>query len=176
VPLLGADGSPCNTMWPGPRPTLVPSGILIHPTVWPLQTWAENWGLCPLFLAGAAGSPSITMWPRLKPTSILRDILIHPAVWPQYTNVKDRQTGQDRTRQTTDRWYRVNHGQNALLIFHEFLGDYLQNCSAVAEMGDRLAIIDMGKKLGAVPILGELDPHVTQSGLGQSLPLYRVAA
>ena len=29
------------------RPTSLPSGILIHPTVWPQQTWAENWGLCP---------------------------------------------------------------------------------------------------------------------------------
>jgi len=29
-------GSPSNTMWPGPRPTsFLPSGILIHPTVWP---------------------------------------------------------------------------------------------------------------------------------------------
>jgi len=28
-------GSPSNTMWPGPRPTSVPSDILIHPTVWP---------------------------------------------------------------------------------------------------------------------------------------------
>ena len=24
--------------WPGPRPTSVPSGILIHPTVWPQYT------------------------------------------------------------------------------------------------------------------------------------------
>jgi len=28
-------GSPSNTMWPGPRPTFLPSGIFIHPTVWP---------------------------------------------------------------------------------------------------------------------------------------------
>jgi len=28
-------GSPSNTMWPGPSPTSLPSGILIHPTVWP---------------------------------------------------------------------------------------------------------------------------------------------
>jgi len=28
-------GSPSNTMWPGPRPTSVLSGILIPPTVWP---------------------------------------------------------------------------------------------------------------------------------------------
>jgi len=33
-------------------------------------------------------------------------------------------------------------------------------------MGDRLATIDMGRKLGAVALLGELDPHVTQCGLG----------
>jgi len=36
--------SPCNTVWPGPGFTFVPSGILIHLTVWPQQTWAENWG------------------------------------------------------------------------------------------------------------------------------------
>ena len=29
---------PSNTMWPGPRPTSIPSGILIHPTVWPQHT------------------------------------------------------------------------------------------------------------------------------------------
>ena len=34
-------------MWPGPRYSSVPSGILLHPAVWPQQTWAENWGLCP---------------------------------------------------------------------------------------------------------------------------------
>jgi len=28
-------GSPPNTMWPGQRPTSLPNGILIHPTVWP---------------------------------------------------------------------------------------------------------------------------------------------
>jgi len=28
-------GSPSNTTWPGPKPTSVPSGILIHPAVWP---------------------------------------------------------------------------------------------------------------------------------------------
>jgi len=31
-------GSPSNKMWLGPRPTSVPSGILIHPTVWPQYT------------------------------------------------------------------------------------------------------------------------------------------
>jgi len=39
VPLsLGGAGSLSNTMSPGPRPISVPSGILIHPTVWPQYT------------------------------------------------------------------------------------------------------------------------------------------
>jgi len=29
--------------------TSEPSGILIHPAVWPQQTWTENWGLFPFF-------------------------------------------------------------------------------------------------------------------------------
>jgi len=41
---VGGAGTPSNTMWPRPMPTSVPSGILIHPAVWPRQTWAENWG------------------------------------------------------------------------------------------------------------------------------------
>jgi len=44
VPLLGGAGSPSNTMSPGPRPISTPSDIWIHLTVWPQQTWAENWG------------------------------------------------------------------------------------------------------------------------------------
>jgi len=39
VPLWeGGAGSPTNTMWPGPRPTCVPSFIFIRPTVWPQYT------------------------------------------------------------------------------------------------------------------------------------------
>jgi len=37
-------------------------------------------------------------------------------------------------------------------------------------MGDRLATIDMGRKLGDCAPLGELDPHVTQCRLGRGLP------
>jgi len=49
--------------------------------------------------------------------------------------------------------------------------------SHVAEMGDRLATIDMGRKVGAVPLFrgGELGPHLTQCGLGRSLAPYQVA-
>ena len=34
----GGAGSPCDTMWPGPRPTYVQSFILIRQTVWPHYT------------------------------------------------------------------------------------------------------------------------------------------
>jgi len=44
VPLFRGAGSPFNTMSPGPTPASLSSGILIHPAVWPQQTWAENWG------------------------------------------------------------------------------------------------------------------------------------
>jgi len=43
----GRARSSCNITRPGPRPTFIPSGILIHPAVWPQQTWAEiGGGLC----------------------------------------------------------------------------------------------------------------------------------
>jgi len=38
APLGGGAGSPSNTMWPGPRPTCVPSFVLIRRTVWPQCT------------------------------------------------------------------------------------------------------------------------------------------
>ena len=78
MPLLGEGaGSPCNTMRPGPKPTFMPRGILIHPAVWSQQTWAENWGreAVPLFWGGGAGSPSSTMWPGPRPTSVPSGIL-----------------------------------------------------------------------------------------------------
>jgi len=51
APFHGGAGSPSNTMSPGLRPTFIPDGILIHLAVWPQQTWAKNWLLCP-FLGG----------------------------------------------------------------------------------------------------------------------------
>ena len=33
---------------PGSRPTSIPSGILVRPTVWPQRTLAENWGAVPI--------------------------------------------------------------------------------------------------------------------------------
>jgi len=55
-------------------------------------------------------------------------------------------------------------------------------CSAVAEMGDRLATKDMGQEVGAAaPNFffgggGELDPHIIQRRLGRGLPLYQMTS
>jgi len=90
-PLFGRGvGSPSNTKSPGPRPTSIPSGILIHAAIWPQQIWAENWGAPPPFWGRGAGSPSNTMCPGPRPTCLPSFILIRPAVWPQCTNVTDR--------------------------------------------------------------------------------------
>jgi len=35
VPLSWSAGNPFNTMWPAPMSTSVPSGVFIHPAVWP---------------------------------------------------------------------------------------------------------------------------------------------
>jgi len=47
---------PSSTMWPGPIPTSMPSGILIHIVIWQQQTWAENWGAPPPFGGGVLGA------------------------------------------------------------------------------------------------------------------------
>ena len=50
------------------------------------------------------------------------------------------------------------------------------NSSAVAEMGDRLAIIDMDQKVGGCCADfrgGKLGPYLTQCGVGRGLPLYK---
>jgi len=54
VPFLGGGaGCPCNTKSPGPMPISIPSGILIHPTIWPQQIWAENWRTVPVWRRGS---------------------------------------------------------------------------------------------------------------------------
>jgi len=62
VPLSpGGSWVPSNAMWPGPRPTSIPSGILVHPAIWPQGTLAAVW-------------PQYT-WPKIGGCT--------PAVWPQ---------------------------------------------------------------------------------------------
>ena len=75
---VGEAGSPLNTMWPGARPTSVPSGIFGHNRH---QDMTINLGAAVPFSRGA-GSPSNAMWLALRPTSTASSILIH---WLQQT-------------------------------------------------------------------------------------------
>jgi len=98
-PFLGRGAwSTSNTVFVA---TSLPSGILIHLTIWPQQIWAENWGLCH-FGGERAGSLSNTIQPgRSLPACQASSWSIRPTVSPQYTNVTDRQTDR-QTRQRFD--------------------------------------------------------------------------
>jgi len=82
--VLGVAGSTSNTMSRRPRPTSIPSSILMHPAVWPQEKWTENWrgGSAP-FWERCARSPSNTKSSGPRPSSIPSDFLIHAAIWPQ---------------------------------------------------------------------------------------------
>jgi len=94
APFLVGAGSPSNTMWPGPRPTFVPSGILIHPPVWPQQTWAENWGAVPLWRRGSW----VPIWSNVaRAAAYLHDKFhLDPSnhLATIHHRYRDRQTGQ----------------------------------------------------------------------------------
>jgi len=80
--------TPVHLVWrwasaqsPGPTPTSIPSGILVHPAVWPQRSLAENLGTACPFREGGAESQSNTMSPTLRPITVRSGILIHTTVW-----------------------------------------------------------------------------------------------
>jgi len=76
-------------MSPAPRPTSVPSGILMHQAIWPQYIGRKLGGGCCVPFWGGVGFPSNTMSPGPMPSSIPSGMLIHPAVWPQRTWAKN---------------------------------------------------------------------------------------
>ena len=76
--------SQSNTKSPGPMPTTIPSGMVVHPAIWPQRTLAEKWGLC-LFRGGKLGPHHTQCRLGRGYTSVSSGVLIHPAVWPQWT-------------------------------------------------------------------------------------------
>jgi len=94
----GGARSPSNTMWPGPRPTSILSGILSIQPFGHNRHGPKSGGSCAPFLVGDDGSPSKTMWPGPRSTCMPSFILIHPTVWSQYINVTD--TERQRTHFT----------------------------------------------------------------------------
>jgi len=85
----------------------------------------------------------------------------------------------DTSQRSVAIWFRCgetfDHYFITKLLFSLFWMNFYKN-SAVAEMGDCLATIDMGRKLGDCPVLGELGPHVTQCLQGRGLPPYQMAS
>jgi len=74
-------------------------------------------------------------------------------------------------RQTHDDDYNTSKNR------HSYVSrSYKKNkCSAVAEIGDHLATIDMGRKEGSCALFREeLNPHPIQCGRDRGLPLYQV--
>jgi len=149
-----------------PRPTFVQGGILIHAAIWPQQTWAENWGLCPIFGEGA-GSLSNTKSPGLRPTSIPSGILMHPTIWhnrygPKIgglcPNFEEGGVGPHLTR------YRLGCG--------------LLPCQVVSSSMQPCGHNRYGSKTGGcAPVAeGELGPHLTQCGQGRVLPACAVSS
>jgi len=69
------------------------------------------------------------------------------------------------------------HSRQCVIALGSRLIHFLTS-SAVAEMGDRLATINMGRKEGCccAPLGGELGPHLTQCGMGRGLPQNQVAS
>jgi len=101
-----------NTMSLGSRPTFLPSGILIHPAIWPQQILVENCGGC-VPLGDGDGSPPNTAWPGPRPTSVPSFILIHPTVWHNTPTLQtDRQTDRQTERQTGQRSDAANRFTN----------------------------------------------------------------
>ena len=147
-------------MSPGPSPTSLRRGILVHPAIWPQQTWSENWGhsprpnsrgkwengkigvlLCSIFLGEGSWLPMQHNATWAEVYLLPSGILIHPAVWPQQT------------------WAKI-----VVLLFRIFLGggsgSPSNNMAWVKayfvtkwhlDPSSRLATTDMGRKLGAVP-------------------------
>jgi len=84
-------------------PISVPSGILIHPAIWPQHIYRPKiWGCAPLGEGQlTARSPSNQMWPGPRPTcvpSFTLKFLIHPTVWSRHSTptLQTDRTGQDR--------------------------------------------------------------------------------
>jgi len=76
----GGVGFPSNTKSLGPRPTSIPSGILIHAAIWPQQTWAENGGALSPFWGEELGRHLTQCGHGLRPTCMPSFILrsVHP--------------------------------------------------------------------------------------------------
>ena len=159
---LGRAGSPSNTKSPGPRPTSIPSGILVHPAVWPaMDIGRKLGGLCP-FRGGELG-PHLTQcclgW-GLPPYQV-----VSWYIQPFGHNISGPKIGG-----SAPFWGRGAGFPSSTMwpVAHLHAKYHLDPSS-------RLATIDIGRKLeGSAPFLGGGDrsPSYTKSpGTSLGLPL-----
>jgi len=144
-------GTPSNSKSSEPRPISVPSGILIHPTVWPLQTWAENGGCVPFW---GSWVPIKHNMARAEAYFNASFILIHAAVWPQRTWAENwggcAPLGRAGSLSTT-RWPGPRPTSvPSFILVHP-------------------AVWPQRTWTESVPLLGELGPHLTQCGRDRGL-------
>ena len=106
----GATGSPSNTMSPGPRPSVIPSDILIHEAIWPQQIWAEKWG------GGCAPLGEVGAGPHLIQSRLGRDLPPY-----QVTSWSMKPFGRNR--------YGPKIGEGVVPLSGRELGPHLTQCS-----------------------------------------------
>jgi len=151
----------------GPRPTSVPSGILIYPDVSRLATIdiRRKLGMCPFFLGGGGREArshltQCRLSRRLPP--------YHLAVWQQY-----------RHGPKIGGCAPCLRGSCVAIQHNVVWAEAYLGAMCHLDAFRRFATIDMGQKLGAVPLFGgreELGLHLAQCRLGQGLPPYQEAS
>jgi len=163
--LSGGAGSQSNTKSPGPRPTSITGGIVVHPVIWSRQTLTENLGLWP-FRAGGVGSPSNTMSARPRPTSVPSGILIYATVRLQWTWAENwgcAVFGMELPPHVTMYFGRGYISVPSRILIHAAVWPQLT-------WGD-----NWGRRSAPVLGRGQLGASLTQSLWGRGLRLYQVA-
>ena len=121
-------GSPSNAKSPGPRLTSIPSGILIHPAIWPQKNMGRKLGAVPLW-GGGAGSPSNSVARAEAYLYLHAKFHLDPSNrLPQCINVTDRQDRQTNCRQT-DRRNNKKYMQRSDSIGPTVLQTVAQKCA-----------------------------------------------
>ena len=142
--------SPSNAVWPWPRPTSMSSFILIDLYRRLATTdMGRKRGPRSPFLARGTWVPSNTMSLGLGPTCLPSGILIDQDMWSQH----GRKLGRLCPFRGGDQGPHLTQCGLAVVYFRTMWR---------LHPSSRLATIDMGRKLGAVPLLGGAATHLTQ--------------
>jgi len=153
-------------MWPRQRPTSIPSDILIHPAVWPQQTWAKNWGCCATILGGKLGHHATQCgMGRGLPLYRVASLSMQPFghnTWTKIGRVVPPFLGE---------------GERGTHLTQCRLGRGLRTKWHLTP-SSRLATTNIGRKFGDCASLGEgeLGPHLRQCRVSRGLSPYQVAS